>query len=128
MRSSTSTRGHSVRMLRAGALALVVMGALACSGNSTPPPELQGTWSTEYPDYADRGFAITDSSVTFFQGEGRSSVHLLVGVESEDRPGRVMYTLQYDLDGTTVGFSFEYTEPGRIRLENQEHMLWERES
>ena len=111
------------------AVCALLGGALAaCSEASAPPEELLGVWSTEYPDYADRAFEITDTSVTFFQGEGRSSKHRLVGVEREELPGRVMYTLKHDLEGATVGFEFEYKDPGEIRLINQEHMVWKRDS
>lgn len=128
MPSSNATRGRSTWTLGSTVSALVAVALIGCSGVPAPPAELQGTWSTADPNYADRSFAITDSSVTFFQGEGRSTVHRLVGLEREERPGRVMYTLEYDLEGAAVGFSFEYSEPGEIRLKNQEHMVWKRES
>jgi len=130
MPSRTATRLRSRWNLGGVVLTLVVASVafVGCSGDPVPPAELQGTWSTTYPDYADRAFAISDSSVTFFQGEGRSSVHRLVGLERKDLPGRVSYTLRYELDGATAGFSFEYIEPGLIKLKNQEHMDWKRQS
>ncbi len=111
------------------ALALGLAWAVfGLSGSSVPPAELQGTWTTTTPPYADRALTITDSTVTFHQGEGRRMSYRLVGVRSDVRPGRTDYALEYESGGRTLELSLEYSASGEIRLRNLEHMVWKRES
>ena len=110
--------------LASAAFACAVL--VACSGDSTPPPELVGTWNTEAPDYADRAFTITDSTVTLHQGEGRSETHRIRAVRQETRSGWTDYALEYEKAGSRLTFGFQYFEPGEVRLRNLEHMVWRR--
>ena len=99
---------------------------VACSGDSTPPPELVGTWTTDAADYIDRAFTITDSTLTIGQGEGRSVTHRIRTVRQEPRSGWTDYALEYEQAGSRLTFGFQYFEPGEIRLRNLEHMVWRR--
>lgn len=116
---------------RLSGLALAVLlsaGAAACSGDNSPPAEVLGTWMTEAPEYADRTFAITDTTLTLHQGEGRSVTHRIVAVQREAYSGWTEFTFDYDQAGSRLTFSFQYFEPGEIRLRNQEHMVWRRKN
>ena len=101
---------------------------LSLGGDASAPEELHGTWTTTTPDYADRAFAITDSTITFYQGGEDSTFHRLVGVEREDARGGVLFTLEYEHGVNTLTFAFEYSPAGEIRFKNQRQMVWRRVS
>ena len=104
----------------------VLWVALSLSGDPSAPEELHGTWTTTTSSYADRAFAITNSTVTFYQGGQDSTVHQLVGLEREADAGGALYTLEYEHDRHTLKFAFEYSDAGEIRFRNQEQMVWRR--
>jgi hypothetical protein len=100
---------------------------LGYSGDPRAPGELHGTWTTDAPDYADRAFTITDSTVSFSQGGQDSTVHRLVGLDRHDDGGDVVYSLEYEYGEQKLDLVFEYSAPGEIRLRNQEEMVWRRD-
>jgi len=115
-------------MIGAALLALPILWvALSLGGDRSAPEELHGTWTTMAPDYADRAFAITDSTITFYQGGENSTFHRLVGLERETERSVVVYTLEYEHGAHTLKFAFEYSAAGEIRFKNQRHMVWRRE-
>ena len=131
-----STAARAVRgasgpawLIGAALLALPVLWVVLSLGDDpSAPEELHGTWTTTAPDYADRAFAITDSTITFYQGGENSTFHRLVGVERETERSVVAYTLEYEHGAHTLTFAFEYSGAGEIRFKNQQHMVWRRES
>ena len=105
---------------------LVIAGSAGCAGDGSPPAEVLGTWTTEAPEYADRAFTITDSTLTLYQGEGRSVTGQIVSARREARTGWTEVALEYEQSGSRMTFSFQYFQSGEIRLANQEHMVWRR--
>lgn len=90
------------------------------------PSEIFGSWETSDARYADRGFYLTDSTLTLYRGTQDSLVHNIVRVfGEEDFPGSFTYTIYYTAYATEYELSFRYINAdGTIRLVNQPEMTW----
>ena len=90
------------------------------------PDEVFGEWMTTEERYVDRGFNLTDSTLTLYRGVQDSLVHqILRVVGEEDFPGRYAYTVYHEAYGTEYEFSFRYAVADTtIRFVNQPEMVW----
>ena len=89
-------------------------------------PEIFGAWTTTDERYVDRGFRLTDSTLTLYTGKQDSTLHQIERVVGEeDFPGRFSYTIFHSLYGTEYEFSFHYAQADTtIQFKNQPEMTW----
>ncbi|MCZ6917157.1 MAG: hypothetical protein O7I93_10305 [Gemmatimonadetes bacterium] len=92
-------------------------------------PEILGTWTTTDQRYADRGFRLTDSTLTLYTGTQDSILHQIERVVGEeDFPGKFSYTIFHSLYGTEYEFSFHYEQADTtIQFKNQPEMTWRKD-
>lgn len=97
------------------------------------PPELMGRWETTRPNYADRFFELSASTIVIGTG-GVSRQRYTISEVSRltDKEG-LLYTVTYrDVAGEEYRMSFYFDSSGngtlrlknQIRLRNQLHMVW----
>ena len=94
------------------------------------PDSLIGVWKTKTRKYRDRSFELQPDKVIFETGEENSDTNIVIGIESREQDGRLLYDIGYlSPDGLEHTFSFYY-EPmaGRvIALKNQSAIVWRKE-
>lgn len=99
------------------------------------PKPLWGVWKTDHERYADRYLDISEAIFTIGQGEENMQVLFVRRVETVPAGDWARYTLHYlDQEGDsaplqTMTFFFQYHSNGRrIRLKNQDNIVWYPES
>lgn len=97
-------------------------------GTDPLPPEAVGRWTTTDPQFADRGFDLTATTVTFHTGPGPADFtrHAVLGTTVKPQQGRQIVTVAYALDGDAMTFAFRLEE-GRepeIHLMNRQDVSW----
>ena len=114
-----------------------LLAAAACTGAAdttdsvvSMPEPLVGRWTSAHPDYADRYFEL--SATTLLLGTGaQTSEQYWVSRVLQDREDRDLYTVEYtDSAGAEYSMSF-YFYPARedpVRLRNQPHVGWRKEA
>lgn len=115
--------------------ALVIILAIAPfwiwhPAQSQVPSELVGEWRTVDPNYADRAFTLTQSTINFGTGEGQVAIGFIRAVKSVPSGNRTQFTIDYSLDGSPneISFFYENGKDKTIRMKNQEKTIWRRES
>jgi hypothetical protein len=108
---------------------LALMSGVQCQKEFVVPEELIGVWVTDDPNYFDRPFEITKSTVIFEQGLGYFDFHVfpIWGVKKGDSEEAPLYIIYYtSSSGRKFEFSFYYTSAngGEIRFKNQPEMKW----
>lgn len=90
------------------------------------PSDILGIWTTTDPRYEDRALEITDTTVVFYTGEGRSVTYRISDVSVEESEYMYYYTIQYGAgdDESTLAFDYTNIPADRIRLRNQREMAW----
>jgi hypothetical protein len=114
----------------AGIAALVLLASTVRTPKHRVPEELLGEWHTSDPNYSDRFFEVTPVSITFTTGGTTGSTGMIKQVTTVLDGNRILYTVQYDLEGVHNEVSF-YLETGTpngdvIRFKNQPHTIWTR--
>jgi hypothetical protein len=95
------------------------------------PAEIQGSWVTSEPKYADRAFEILEESLIFHTGEGGFTLHqyraISVDSDVEDVVG-TLYEIEYlGPEGGLFTFSVVLRPAdGTIIFLNQPDMVWTR--
>ncbi|MDH3733714.1 MAG: hypothetical protein OEU54_09280 [Gemmatimonadota bacterium] len=103
--------------------------AAACGGwqDDGMPTELLGTWRTDAPHYADRGFTITPSTLTLHTGPKNSTLHPIIRTERDD-DGDPIYTIVYGDQDQELHFSIiEGPDDGAgrwVHFPNQPTIRW----
>jgi hypothetical protein len=93
------------------------------------PKKILGEWTTTYPKYADRFFAIEKRLITIGTGKNDFKVFFISDVQlNEDNRGG-SYKLTYsDTQGIKYEFTFHYFpdegDGGAIRLKNRNETVW----
>ena len=93
------------------------------------PKKLVGEWTTTYPQYADRFFALEKRLITIGTAKDDFEVFLISDVQiNEDNRGD-SYTLTYsDTQGIKYEFMFHYfpdeVDGGAIRIKNRNETVW----
>jgi hypothetical protein len=93
------------------------------------PIELQGAWSTNFKDYADRGFWIGRQAVAFQVGPNREDVNVFpvthLAVE-RSRGDTTWYTITYAVDGGSNNWSIRHVSLPHpaIVFTHQPQMTW----
>ena len=117
-------------------LFLAVLTALTGCSDSPDITDLSddliGIWRTSYPKYADRYFTLEKTVVSFATGAGDSTytIHPISSVEGQEEPevGRVLYTVNYSVEGEQHQFFFyHYPANQTIRFKNQSDFEWTRD-
>ena len=92
------------------------------------PDGAVGLWTTHTPNYADRAFRLTKTTLTFHVSPQDSTFHPIVRVESnsEDGNNATQYTVFYTHYRDIYEFSFLYSEvpDTTIKFVNQRGMIW----
>lgn len=111
-----------------GLLGLLVMPGIVNRGDSTAPPELLGTWTTDAPRYADRAFTVGAETLTMHQGEEQVAVYPIRSVREKTGPQGTRYDLEYGESKAPATFSVLYTrdEEATLRFPHQREMEWRR--
>ncbi len=103
----------------------------ACSPEPSSMPEsLIGVWKTKTRKYRDRSFELQPDKVIFETGKETSDTNIVLGVETHDEKGRLLYDIGYlSSDGLEHTFSFYYDPMagGVIALKNQSGIVWRKE-
>ena len=97
----------------------------------TIPDDLLGMWKTSEPEYADRFFELKKDEIIFATGENNTDTYSVASVEQAHDEGGLLYNIHYlNLEGQQDTFSIYYapTNHGVIRIKNQKHFTWTRES
>ena len=93
------------------------------------PKKIIGEWTTTYPKYADRFFALEKRLITIGTGKDDFKVFFISDVQlNEDNRGG-SYKLTYsDTQGIKYEFTFHYFpdegDDGAIRLKNRNETVW----
>jgi hypothetical protein len=113
-------------LLAAMAVDGLLKAGLFSSGHQVPD-ELVGLWGTVVPEYADRTFEITKTSVAFGTGSQSSSVYPIKKVAVDQDPMGTLYTIDYTTpDDHAAEFAFWYVRghEDMIRFKNQRQIVW----
>ena len=124
------------KRLALGAIAVVVFVVIPLFIVLRPrpielPDAVFGSWVTSEERYTDRGFRLTDSTLTLYTGNQDSIVHDVLRVVGggEDVLGLLRYTIYHTAYGTEYEFSFHYDQADTtIQFVNQPEMTWTKES
>lgn len=120
-------------------ITLLVLTAMLCiywpEEQSFVPKPLWGVWKTDHDRYADRYLDISEAIFTIGQGGEKLQVLFVQRVETAPAGDWERFTLHYiDQEGDsaplqTMSFFFQHHSNGRrIRLQNQDSILWYPES
>jgi hypothetical protein len=97
--------------------------------NMYVPDDMIGQWTTSSPKYSDRYFELSKVSVVFGTGGDSIATNFVTQVEERVKNGTTETIIEYK---NTKGESgrlclfWEPSENGRIRLKNQEEIVWRR--
>lgn len=130
MKEPIASTTRTTWLVIAGIAALVLLAFTVRTPKHRVPEELLGEWHTSDPNYSDRFFEITLVSISFTTGGGTGSTGVIKQVTTVPDGNRILYTVQYDLEGVHNEVSF-YLETGTpngdvIRFKNQQHTIWTR--
>jgi len=93
------------------------------------PEDLVGHWETSAPKYQDRFFELSRVSVVFGTGRDSIDVNFIEAVERRTQGDKTTYTIHYKntkgLEGI-LSLVWDPSNKGKIRLRNQEDMVWEK--
>jgi hypothetical protein len=111
----------------AAAVAVSVFPSLFSRTTATIPDDLIGVWKTTAPNYADRSFEMSRTTVLFRTGPGDAdfTFHEVKGLEREENGQVTSYTLTY-ADGLKFSFTYEKVADV-IRFVNQPEFFWSRD-
>ena len=102
------------------------------SSQRTPevPSEILGTWTTTAPGYDDRALEITVTSLIFHAGASERMKYSIDQVRAEPQERTTSYTVLYGgmQDQQTLAFEYATTPNVTIRLRNQQHRTWMKQS
>jgi hypothetical protein len=107
---------------------------LGCSSNEIEnlPQEVLGRWETEAPKFAGFSFELGEKTITFYDLNAEEGIEVYVikkRTKELDRDGKALYGVHYKNDeGLELKHAFYYdpSEGGKIRLKNQESVVWTR--
>ena len=93
------------------------------------PKKLIGEWTTTYPKYADRFFALEKRLITIGTAKDDFDVFLISNVQMIGDKRGDSYTLTYsDTQGIQYEFTFHYfpdeVDGGAIRIKNRNETVW----
>jgi hypothetical protein len=120
-----------LKWILAGAgLAIAVLIWTVWPKNDTSLPEdLVGYWVTSDPRYQDRFLQLSRVSIVFGTGRDNIDVNFIKETERYTEDGKTTYTIHYKntegLEGK-LSFAWDPSDNGKIRLSNQEDMVWEK--
>jgi hypothetical protein len=108
--------------------AVLLPGAFGPDIDPAATNEIRGSWATDAPAYAERGFDITGDSIRLHQGGGIRVRYPIRAIERVERDDRVEYTVTYESIVQKFDFRFDYipAEQPTIRLPRQPHIVWTR--
>ena len=114
---------------RLSILVTVLMLLLGCQSRkpSAVPDELVGVWKTLSPQYSDRSFEITKTSITFGTGDGQIDSYSIVAVEQAREDDAMLHAILYRDEAGKVYRFIVYVEPGNagvIRWKNKRDIAW----
>jgi hypothetical protein len=113
---------------------LAFLTAFGCSSNKIEnlPQEVLGRWETEAPKFAGFSFELGEKTITFYDLNAEEGIEVYVikkRTKELDRDGKALYGVHYKNDeGLELKHAFYYdpSEGGKIRLKNQESVVWTR--
>ena len=115
-------------------LLMILTICFGCQGEKmlSVPDELQGVWKASGPEYADKSFEFRHDTLIFGVGEGKFDSYAIKYLKKKrDRDGKsTVYTIYYeDEAGEEYTLSMYYypQDNGVIKVQYQEHIVWERE-
>lgn len=114
---------------RLSVLVTILMLLLGCQSRkpTAVPDELVGVWKTLNPQYADRSFEITKTSIIFNTGDGQIDSYPIAAAEQAREGKALLYTILY-LSETRQEyrfiFYFESSNAGVIRWKNKRDIEW----
>jgi hypothetical protein len=118
----------SLFLLLAVLLLTVVLLRWGCEEDGTTPANLVGTWETTDPKFADRSFALTETTIAFGSGEGGETVHRIAKVARGGAGAEATVTFHY-LDGEGEKWTLRVRHaPGNgdaIRIQNSK-AVWKK--
>lgn len=93
------------------------------------PMPLRAEWTTEDPDYKNRGFTISASALTFRTGADADSftVHKIRHVtQSASGEDTTNFAIDYESEGGLVTWEFQYIQRPKptIRFTHQKDLVW----
>ena len=121
-----TTQLSAVRCLLFG---VTLLAACAQPDADVIARELFGSWQTDAPEYAERGFVLTADSITLHQGGGIRVRYPIEGIRRDERNGYVDYTVTYRGIVSPLDFRVQYRmEDGAadLRFPNQQRVIWKR--
>ena len=91
--------------------------------------KLIGEWTTTYPKYANRFFALEKRLITIGTAKDDFEVFLISDVQKNEGSRGDSYTLTYsDIQGIKYEFTFHYFpdegDGGAIRIKNRNETVW----
>jgi hypothetical protein len=94
------------------------------------PDELYGKWTTTEPRYEDRYFALSQSTVTFGQGDNGIAVYTLNRIQGVQETDQIFYVVTFqDDEGTEYSQSlfFENDDKDGLMFKNQKGVVWHKQ-
>jgi len=92
------------------------------------PLQLIGDWNTCDPNYSDRYFNISPTTVSFTTGDGTVSTGWIKEIKTVQSGVSILYTIEYDVNGAPNELSFYYEaqkpKGSSIRFKNQKNIIW----
>jgi hypothetical protein len=93
------------------------------------PKKIIGEWTTTYPQYADRFFALEKRLITIGTAKDDFEVFLISDVQIQEDNRGASYKLTYsDTQGIKYEFVFHYFpdegDGGAIRIKNRNETVW----
>jgi len=93
------------------------------------PKKLVGEWTTTYPQYVDRFFALEKRLITIGTAKDDFEVFLISDVQIKEDNRGASYKLTYsDTRGIKYEFAFHYFpdegDSGAIRIKNRNETVW----
>ena len=124
-------RGNKVALVALATtlvLAAVLPGAFGPDIDPAATNEIRGSWVTDAPTYAERGFDITGDSIRLYQGGGIRVRYPIRAIERIERDDRIEYTVTYESIVQEFDFRFDYIPADQpiIRLPRQPQVVWTR--
>ena len=114
---------------RLSLISTIMMLLLGCQSRrpTAVPDELVGVWKTPNPQYSDRSFEITKTSIIFGTGDGHLDSYPIAAVEQTREGEALLYTILYLNEARQEYRFIFYFDPSTadvIRWKNKRHIEW----
>lgn len=129
--AATGRRSRFLIPVAAGLLAIAVLQRplLRLLSSDVPVPEgLLGSWTTDSPRYADRGFFITSDSLRLQLGPQLSATYPITRVRRSGPADSAGYTITYRQGDTEVEMGLRVDPEAGLRIANLPAVAWRRGS